>query len=504
MRAFWSFTTRTPAGFIFASAIVWWLMQLVARPGLDSYGDMAEVYGWSQHWLMGSDKHPQFLPWVTKIWFSVIPHSVGSFYLLAAINLGVGLAGIAALGRATGMNRDEVLTALALQVLAFPYLTLSAKLNMNSVLLAVWPWAAYAFLRVTQTADKQQKLWAAGLGVIAAAAVLAKYYSFVLLVGLLAASLMPRLRGLWKGSAPYIFSAVFLIALSPHILWLTQHAESLTYASSQGGGGISPKYLLKFLLSPLLYWPIPLIIALGWLYRGNVLLRVSSLLRLQTGDEVLWFCAVGPLIVTLLFGLTGKAELSMPWAIPIGFAFTLLMLRNRTRRESGVLRLPTVFPYIWAGFIVLGIIYTMVNGAREKTWHYMPEAESTETVLEGWRQLHPDKKLKLSWAATGNAAARLAFFAPGENRPEALPALPDDLPDYYPPRSGWASEAGVVICAVRKGPPLDADKNCQKKTIEWAEHHGLRAKAFSDQVHRSGWRFPETVPFSISAVYVWP
>lgn len=504
MKAIWSLCLRTPAGFILAGVIIWWLMQLIARPGLDSYGDMAEVYAWSQHWLAGSDKHPQFLPWIVRIWFSVAPNSVASFYLLAALNLAVGLAGIAALGRAAGLNRQEVMAALALQMLAFPYLTLSAKLNMNAVLLALWPWVAYAFLRVTQTYGRQQKLWSVGLGLIAAAAVMAKYYSLVLLTGLLVASLMPRLRPLWRGAAPYIFIAVFLIALLPHIFWLKEHSESLGYAASQGDGGINPAYLAKFFLSPLLYWPIPFIMALGWLYQGNVVKRVSALLRMQPGDEVLWLSAVSPLIVTLLLGLTGKVELSMPWAIPIGFAFTLLMLRNRTRSESGILRLPRVYPYIWAGFLLLGIVYTVINGTKGKTWHYMPEAGSTEAILDGWQQLNSDSNLRLSWVASGNDAGRFAFFAPADNRPEALPDLPDNLPNYYPPRSGWETEAGVVICAVREGAPAESDLDCQKEVIDWAQTHGLQSKSFSGQVHRSGWRFPEMIPFSISAVYVWP
>lgn len=501
MGAVWHYVLRSPTGFILLNATLWWLAQIIARPGLDSYGDMVEVYAWSQHWLMGSDKHPQLLPWIAKIWFWVAPHSVISFYLLAAMNLVVGMFGIAKLGRAAGLKREEVLVALALQSLAFPYLTLPAKLNMNAILLALWPWVTHAFLRVTQTNGRPQKLWAVWLGIIASAAVFAKYYSLVLLAGLLIASLTPRLRALWRGATPLIFIAVLLIALTPHMFWLTNHSDSLGYAASQGDNGINLRYLATFALSPLLYWPVPIVLALRGLYHGHLWNRLRSLLRMQTGDEVLWMSAVSPLILTLLFGLTGKAELSLPWTIPIGFAFTLLMLRNRTRDQLG--KLPSAFPFIWIGLLLLSMVYTMSNGVRGKTWHYMPEAASTELILEGWRKLNPDM-LQLSWAASGNAAARLIFFSPEGSRPEALPTLPDRLPDYYPVRLGWQSEAGVIICAIREGQLLVADKACQLAATKWAVSHGLQSELFSDQTHRSGWRFPRIVPFKVSAVFVWP
>ena len=48
--------------FIPLQVLAWYGAILIAKPYLDSYGDMVEVWAWAQHWLMGSDKHPQFLP----------------------------------------------------------------------------------------------------------------------------------------------------------------------------------------------------------------------------------------------------------------------------------------------------------------------------------------------------------------------------------------------------------------------------------------------------------
>ena len=65
-----------PATFILVQTFVWYLMIVTAKPFLDKYGDMVEVYAWSQHFLMGSNKHPQFLPWMAHFWFLVMPPSI--------------------------------------------------------------------------------------------------------------------------------------------------------------------------------------------------------------------------------------------------------------------------------------------------------------------------------------------------------------------------------------------------------------------------------------------
>ena len=48
----------------------------------------------------------------------------------------------------------------------------------------------------------------------------------------------------------------------------------------------------------------------------------------QGWNDVLFWLAFMPWAITLLFGLSGKVDLSTPWAIPIGYAFSLLWLRN--------------------------------------------------------------------------------------------------------------------------------------------------------------------------------
>ena len=93
-------------------------------------------------------------------------------------------------------------------------------------------------------------------------------------------------------------------------------------------------YLLRFALAPIFYWlPAWLAVCLvygfmqarqqggGWLRWSARFLRRSWAWQ-GRGDTLFWL-ALMPWLATLGFGATGVVELSTPWAIPIGYAFSL-------------------------------------------------------------------------------------------------------------------------------------------------------------------------------------
>ncbi|MCP8894152.1 glycosyltransferase family 39 protein [Shinella daejeonensis] len=488
--------------FILIHCLVWWVTMIAAKAPLDGYGDMLEVYAWSQHWLAGSDKHPQFLPWMAKLWFMVAPKSVASFYLLSAVNLAVALLGIAALGRALKLDERQVAVAIALSVLALPYLTLSSKLNMNAICLSTWPWAAWAFVRASESENRRRTLHAALLGVLAAITMLSKYYAVVLLLPLFASLLMPSRRWLWRTAMPWIAGLAFFLVLSPHIYWLLNHRQALAYASEQGaGGGLGETalYIGKFAIAPLLYWPIPLLISILLLVEGGIGARLARLARLPKDGNLLPFLVIGPWLTALLFSVAGLAVLSTPWAIPIGFAYTLYLVRNADTAalaKNGP-RIIRAFRIVWPLLILGGVAIGMMQGVKGDLRHYKPEAEAARAAIETWQKGH-DRPLR--WAASGINAASLAFFAPAPI--EALPALPDRLPAFYPPRSEWKTEAGVIVCSL--APAGKTDQACLDETAAWAEQNGLAAEQATIIVRRSGLRFPDPVDFELAVVYVSP
>ena len=147
-------------------AVVWTLAAWLSRGNLDTPGDMAENYVWGIEWQGGYAKHPPLFGWITAAWFSIAPHTDLAYFGLSALNTLIGLLGIVALARRFLPWRLAIVAGLAMAVSPL-YTNLAIKFNANAVLLSVWPWTAYFFVRFMQSGARR---WAFALGVFATTA----------------------------------------------------------------------------------------------------------------------------------------------------------------------------------------------------------------------------------------------------------------------------------------------------------------------------------------------
>ena len=109
------------------------------------------------------------------------------------------------------------------------YNFLALRLDHNVVLIPLWAIATYAFARAFLT---RSVTWSVATGIAAGAAVLAKYWSFFLLFGLIVAALADRRRlQFLKSPAPWIMTAVSFGIFLPHLIWLDANGyPTLVYA----------------------------------------------------------------------------------------------------------------------------------------------------------------------------------------------------------------------------------------------------------------------------------
>ncbi|NLH80765.1 MAG: glycosyltransferase family 39 protein, partial [Phyllobacteriaceae bacterium] len=157
--------------------VVWTLQPVLSHGNLADSVDMVENWVWGKEWQLGYWKHPPFFAWVVGAWFSVFPRADWAYYLLAALNAAIGLSGVWAMtgvadeGRPDHGRRRRL---VALAGLAITPITgfLALKFNANAILLSVWPWATWAFLRALKTPTAKN---GAILGALLAVAMLSKY-----------------------------------------------------------------------------------------------------------------------------------------------------------------------------------------------------------------------------------------------------------------------------------------------------------------------------------------
>eukprot|EP01030_Chromulinospumella_sphaerica_P006512 gene6512-6368_t len=423
-------------------------MQHIAYPALDRHHDMLENYAWSQIAVWGTHKHPPFFAWVVGAWFQVMPHQSFFYKLLAYVNVAVSLWGVVRLAQALKLPQLAK-PAVILLLWSLPYTTLASKFNANSQLLSLWPWTAVFMLRAWQAWGWHKVLFAALLGLAAAACFLSKYYSGVFLLGLFIASVFhPEGRAWLKTPWPYLSLLVFVLAMWPHAQWVMAHdMVTLKYMDEQGGAQIYKQGLAGFALSPILYW-LP-----AWLV--TVFVGGRALCKAQAGaswlgsvsrwawqcwmprawNDTLFWLAVFPWAMSLGFGITGYVNLSTAWAIPIGYAFPLLC---------------------WVG----------------GDW-----AESALLSLYG------DASLTVIPDLPGSKAA--SFY---------------DTPD-------WSRQPGLIFCSLGLSAQRRADSPpgaCELNARQWLEKHQMPVQPIYFQVSRSGWRFPKPVGFEYVVFHALP
>ncbi len=496
------------------ACLLWAWMSTVANGNLDSQFDMLENYAWSQSFRWGTHKHPPLFAWVVGAWFAVFPQTDWAYRLLSYANVWVALAGVAALGRRLGLGTLAQWGALLL-LWSFPYTTLAGKFNANSQLLPLWPWTAALLLASWRASGWRGGCASVLLGLLAAACMLGKYYSGVFLAGLLApVFLHPQGRRWLLTPRPWLALAVFALALWPHLDWVAQHGwATLAYAADQNGGQTVWRHVLRFALSPLLYW-LPAWLALclahaaagrreagGW-RRAAVRAAWQSWCPQGWGDTLFWL-AFAPWALTLGFGVAGVAELSIPWAIPIGYAFSLLWLRNLRALDAAALntalaRLQRAWWPALAVALALALGVAAFRALTGQADYYRPSQEAAQAIVQDWQARHPGQTLH--WAGGEWAEnAMLAFYA--QPNLHTVPGLPDSLPARLTWPGPWQSLNGLLLCPL--GPLSQAPQPaavpatpCVAQAQAWLAARGQPAAPRVLTAQRHGWAFPRAMPFA--------
>lgn len=507
---------------IFEKTWIWWTLSLhvlvwvtahgIADTNLDAYADMLESFAWGQEWSWGHAKHPPLFAWVTGAWFKAFPRLDLAYHLLSYTNVVIGLLGVYRLAQLMG-HPELALASVILLSMSFPYSTLAVKFNANAILLSVWPWVAVAWQQSIRTPKRLGLMESVGLGLLAALAMLGKYYSGVLLLALFLATLSSGQGRQWLISPkPWLSLSVFLVIMLPHLNWLRSHEFVTLHYVSEQSGTPSAKWpmLLKFAIAPIAYWLIPWLLCTGLfvpkeLSWNRALItwpaRIVRSWKPNGWSDTLFWLASLPWAVTLAFGISGFVELSLPWAIPIGFGFSLLWLRNLKKDSKSFAqameRLIYALKIWWLVVVLVSPWYAWHQAQQGDENYYLPRREAATALLQTWRERHPDTPLEWvggQWAEN----ALLAFYGAPELR--VIPGVPNEFPAIVTPLANWQKRAGLLLCPLGPGTGSNASHSeCPMHMRAWLQTQGQATAPIIITVQSVGIRFPQTRPFTYMA-----
>ena len=338
--------------FLLGHVAAWTLYAWLSHNNLSSSADLTEAYAWGREFEWGYHKHPPLSAWIAAAWFELMPRSDWAYFLLAALIVAIGYAGVWALIGLLEKGPRRLVAVMALEFSPI-YGFLAIRFNANSVLLALWPWATWAFLRAVRDPTL---LNGALLGLALAAALLAKYYSLVLIIGMLAALLVGENR--WRLlTSPAMAGAVAAgaLALAPHLVWLVQSDFApIRYADDQTASSLGQffGYLIKFPLAQLLYVaPIVAVAALA-LPRPDRIASPSLFAFAGADDDRRRILALGivPFLATVALGVVTFSQLSTIWGIPLWFltGWILLSSPGIAATEVNAPRIAALVVLFWA------------------------------------------------------------------------------------------------------------------------------------------------------------
>jgi len=436
-----------------AYVAVWTVYGTIAKAPQGLHPDMVEIVAWSRDLSLGYLKHPPLAAWLVAAWFAVFPMTEWAYYLLAMLMPAVALW-LAWKLSADYLDAEKRIAGLLLLTLV-PFFNFHAlKYNVNTVMMPLWAATALAFLRSYRTLSLK---WAVLAGVCAAGAMLTKYWSVFLLLGLVLAALIDKRRmAYFKSLAPWATIVAGAIVLAPHMVWLIEHNFApFTYAMAVHGEkslATAAVSTLGYLGGSIAYIAIPLIVAAVMAaFKPAMLADMAWPHERERRLAALAFWL--PFLLPALGAILGRSEITSLWSMP---AFTLL----------GVLLLSpqgvTVRAVDTQRLIVAAIVVPLAMLAASPVIALMaqrkgPPAASAQAALlahqveQVWRQMTPEPLRFVG----GEADLAYGVVTYAVDRPRALTDMP-------PPDAAELGRAGAVyVCTAQ-------DQGCRLKAAELA------------------------------------
>ena len=359
--------------------LVWTVYGTIAKGTQGFHFDMVEVIAWSRDLSHGYLKHPPLAAAVVWAWFAV-----------------------------------------------------------NTVLIPLWAATTWWFLRSFTT---RSNVHAALAGLAAAGSMLGKYWSVLLLAGLIVAALTDRRSSIYfKSPAPWITIAVGLIVMAPHLGWLIEHDFApFTYAMAVHGDKAFAGTLvaaLGYLGGSLGYIAVPVLIVLAVARPGRATL--ADMAWPADPDRRLAAAAFwAPFLLPAFAAVASGTEITSLWSMSAWTLLPVLLLSSprialRPVDTRHILLLAAALPLIALIISPAIAIKNRRDGAPTAAMQAPLLAKAVERL---WREATPRPLACVG----GDGDVLLGVAAYASDKPRAL------MEGLAEPREAHLRQAGMVL-----------------------------------------------------------
>ena len=376
--------------FVTAHLIFWTLIPSLTNHNLPL--DTIEALAWGSNLDWGFNKHPPMSAFFPEIFYQIFGSQDWAYYLLSQIFVIISFYYVFKLSKEILNNNLLGLISVLLIETIYFYNFTSPEFNVNVCQLPFWSLTAYYAWRIFN--GKNIKFSDCFLvGLFAAFGFLSKYLFLYLLVSIdLLFIYLIFIKKDRKFDFKYLITTeVFLVALVPHFIWLTNN-EFITITYGLARTGLEQSSLINHIQYPLIFIGkqigilIPFLI-LTWLLVQKLKFKINI-----KDKKLLFLLSINVLPIFLMFltsVITGSKIRTM-WMTPFYLFFGTLfvyMLQNQINIKK---LKPFVIGFVFF-FFLSPVLYAYVSISKDDKRTDYPGKEIAIKTQYAWDQQFDSK-----------------------------------------------------------------------------------------------------------------
>ncbi|MBD1169958.1 glycosyltransferase family 39 protein [Pelagibacterales bacterium SAG-MED08] len=376
--------------FVTAHLMFWTLIPSLTNHNLPL--DTIEALAWGSNLDWGFNKHPPMSAFFPEIFYQIFGSQDWAYYLLSQIFVIISFYYVFKLSKEILNNNLLGLISVLLIETIYFYNFTSPEFNVNVCQLPFWSLTAYYAWRIFN--GKTIKFSDCFLvGLFAAFGFLSKYLFLYLLVSIdLLLIYLIFIKKDRKFDFKYLITAeVFLVALVPHFIWLTNN-EFITITYGLARTGLEQSTLINHIQYPLIFIGKQIGILIPFLILTWLLVQKLKF-KINIKDKKLLFLLsinILPILLIFLTSVIAGSKIRTMWMTPFYLFFGTLfvyMLQNQINIKK---LKPFVIGFIFF-FFLSPVLYAYVSISKDdKRTDYLGKEIAIKTQY-AWDQQFDSK-----------------------------------------------------------------------------------------------------------------
>ena len=376
--------------FVTAHLMFWTLIPSLTNHNLPL--DTIEALAWGSNLDWGFNKHPPMSAFFPEIFYQIFGSQDWAYYLLSQIFVVISFYYVFKLSKEILNNNLLGLISVLLIETIYFYNFTSPEFNVNVCQLPFWSLTAYYAWRIFN--GKNIKFSDCFLvGLFAAFGFLSKYLFLYLLVSIdLLFIYLIFIKKDRKFDFKYLITTeVFLVALVPHFIWLTNN-EFITITYGLARTGLEQSSLINHIQYPLIFIGKQIGILIPFLTLTWLLVRKIKF-KINIKDKKLLFLLsinVLPIFLIFLTSIITGSKIRTMWMTPFYLFFgTLFVYMLQTQINIKKLK-PFVIGFVFF-FFLSPVLYAYVSISKDdKRTDYLGKEIAIKTQY-AWDQQFDSK-----------------------------------------------------------------------------------------------------------------